>query len=83
MEDKPRREIEGRTDSRAFVKAGDRIECSYCHGAAHTLIPVTDEKTGETYGTALYYVCQGESYMGAIGGRLLPNLREAVWARIW
>lgn len=51
------------------AKPGDRIPCPNC-GGTHPLEPADDGST-----TVLFYRCADKLYLGALGGRVVVNVK--------
>ncbi len=59
------------------VLAGDKIECVKC-GGEHELLPPDGWKEGDEQPIVLFYKCDDKSYLAAIAGKLIINVRSDV-----
>jgi hypothetical protein len=55
-----------------FVKPGEKVSCNKC-GGAHELQAGTGSD-GQPSTVLLFYSCGESSFLGAVGGRLLPGV---------
>ena len=59
----------------ATVHIGDRVICPHCE-VSHKLQAGTDAETGKQSHMIYYYKCGDKSYIGAVGKKLMSNLRR-------
>lgn len=78
MSDTPYIGFSGETlDKLPPVLVGDKIECVKC-GGEHELLPPDNWKEGDEQPILLFYRCSGKSYIAAIAGKLIVNVKSDI-----